>query len=106
MNRILECNCKLRDVLRDAIPVQGRDFVRMVAIHLQPGEGVIEHKHAEHVAIYYPADAEPVTVNPIAGMVLYLPPGTPHAVPKVKGERVSMAMLVESQEDNHGIKQE
>lgn len=96
MNQILKCNCKLKDVLRDAIPVEGRDFVRMIQVHLKAGEFVIDHKHSEHVAIYYPADAEPVTVWPTAGMIIYLPPGTQHAVPKIYGDRVSVAMLVES----------
>lgn len=104
MNQILECNCKLRDVLRDAIPVEGLDFARMVAVHLQPGERVPQHQHKAHAALYYPADAGPITVTPIAGMVIYLPPGTPHAVPRVKAERVSVAMLVEPNEDNNGTR--
>ena len=95
MNEILKCNCKLAEVMRGAIPVDGRDFVRMLKVHLEPGQGVSDHNHAEHIALYYPAAAEPIVVTPLAGMIIYLPPGTPHTVPKVKGERVSVAMLVD-----------
>ena len=75
----------------------GYDFKNLIMVHLKPGENVRAHEHADHTALYYPADSDPITITPTAGMIIYLPPGTPHVVPPVKSERVSVAMLVEPQ---------
>lgn len=96
MNHVLQCNCRLAVDLRGAIPVEGIDYKNIIEVHLKPGESVKLHDHKDHTALYYPAAAEPITITPIAGMIIYLPPGTPHAVPAVTNERVSIAMLVAS----------
>jgi quercetin dioxygenase-like cupin family protein len=98
MNHILKCNCKLAEVLRSAIPIDGDAFKNMILVHLKPGDSVRSHSHTDHTALYYPAAAEPITITPTAGMIIYLPPGTQHKVSKVNNERVSVAMLVESKE--------
>ena len=95
MNTILTCSCKLADVLRSVVPVPGIDFDRMVLVNLKPGESVSAHQHSHHTALYYPADSAPLLVTPIAGMIIYLPPGTPHEVSKVNDDRLSVAMIVE-----------
>lgn len=81
--------------MRSVVPVPGIDFERAILVELQPGERVGKHQHTQHTVLYYPADAAPVTVTPIAGMVIYLPPGTPHLVEKGDDARLSVAMLVE-----------
>lgn len=94
VNKILHCDCKLRSLLRGAIPIDGRDYLNMIQVHLKPGENIRAHAHPEHTALYYPADCEAVTICPTAGMIIYMPPGTVHGVPAVTEERVSVAMLV------------
>ena len=98
MNYPLTCKCKLADLLRSVIPVTGIDFSKMIVVDLAKGERVGRHTHAYHTALYYPSDASPITVEPIAGMVIYMPPGTPHAVPAATEKRVSLAMLVEPED--------
>lgn len=97
MNKVLYCKCALSKILREAIPVKGLDFVNMIQVQLKPGENIRAHSHTEHTALYYPADSEAITIVPTAGMIIYMPPGTQHAVPKVTKERVSVAMLVQEE---------
>ena len=95
MNHILDCKCKLAEVMRTTIPLAGIDFKNMIMVDLKAGEHIGNHAHTYHTALYYPADAAPIVVTPLAGMIIYLPPGTPHAVPKVDAPRISVGMLVE-----------
>jgi quercetin dioxygenase-like cupin family protein len=103
MNNVIKCDCKLADVLRAAIPVDGYDFKNMIQVHLKKGESVRSHYHTDHTALYYPADCEPIRITPTAGMIIYLPPGTQHAVPKVTKERVSVAMLVDPERPEEAL---
>lgn len=82
--------------MRGVVPGPSTDIKGMLLVHLDPGERVGLHQHKEHTVLYYPADSAPIVVTPVAGMIIYLPPGTPHAVPTVDGERVSVAMLINS----------
>lgn len=97
MNHDLKCNCKLAEVMRSVVPVEGIDFKNLIMVELEPGERIGRHKHAYHTVLHYPADAAPITIEPTAGMIIYLPPGTQHEVPRVSKNRVSVAMLVEPQ---------
>lgn len=72
----------------------GFEFERLLLVNLKKGERVGKHQHKEHTVLFYPADSAAVIVNPIAGMVIYLPPGTPHCVPTVDNDRLSVAGLV------------
>ncbi len=94
--RKLDCNCKLAELMRSVVPEPGVDIAGHLLVQLKAGERVGRHEHKEHTVLYYPADSAPIVVTPVAGMVIYLPPGTPHAVPTVEGDRLSVAMLINS----------
>lgn len=101
MNHAITCNCKLAGklatLMRSTIPVEGIDFTNLIMVDLKAGERIGRHTHKFHTALYYPADTEPILVEPVAGMIIYLPPGTPHSVPTVNESRASMAMLVKQE---------
>ncbi len=97
MNHKLNCTCKLAQVMRDFLPLPGCDFKKLILVDLQPGEGVAEHQHPEHVILHYPHDSpDPVTIYPKAGMLLYIPPGAVHEVPPATQPRQSIAMVVDA----------
>lgn len=81
--------------MRAGATIPGMDYKRMVIVDLQPGEQVAQHQHTEETILYYPKAASPVIVTPVEGMIIYLPAETPHEVPKVTEDRLSVAMLIE-----------
>ena len=96
INHHLKCECALAEIMRSVVPVKGIDFEKLMHVHLKKGDSIDEHQHdVYHTALYYPADTAPVVVTPTAGMIIYLPPGTPHGVPLALDRRDSVAMLVE-----------
>ena len=95
MNHVLKCNCSMAEKLREVVPVQGVDWVNLIRVELKQGESVRSHNHPEHTALYYPEDCEPISITPTAGLIIYLPPGTQHAVPAVSKQRTSVALLVQ-----------
>ena len=68
---------------------------KFMTVNLKPGERISKHKHAYPAVLFYPELAEPVTITPQPGTMLFLPIGTMHEVPVVKRERLSIAMLLE-----------
>lgn len=84
-------------LMRAACPLDGSGWYKFMTVRLQPGARISSHKHAYHTVLYYPEKAEPVTVTPQPGTILYLPPDTLHEVPVVKRERLSIAMLIEKE---------
>lgn len=95
MNYNMNCTCKLAELMRQASPAPGTAFKRMVIVDLEAGEKVGRHQHKQATVLYYPADASPVQVTPVEGMIIYLPPETPHHVPPATSPRLSVAMLIE-----------
>jgi len=85
-------------VMRDLVPVPGDQYRKLILVDLKPGEEVREHEHSGHSLLYYPFDAGPILIQPTAGVMVYLPPGTRHAVPPVEDGRVSFAMIVNQPE--------
>ena len=94
-NHIVKCTCKLAQLLRDFAPVPGDDYRHLVVVELKPGETIKTHQHRHHTVVYYPVDASPITIQPRAGMLVYLPPDTPHNVPATAAPRVSLAMIID-----------
>lgn len=94
-NYTLNCHCKLAEIMRNVVPVAGVEFEKLVLVDMKPGDRIGTHAHQGHTVLYYPSDAAPIVVTPTEGMIIYLPPGTKHEVPKVSYQRVSVAMLVE-----------
>ena len=88
---------KYAGMMRHACPLDGIEWYKFMTVRMQAGERIGPHKHVYHTVLYYPEPAEPVTVTPQPGTILYLPPGTLHTVPAVKRERVSIAMLIEKE---------
>ena len=84
-----------RYMLRRACPLEGSDWYKFMSVSLEPGARISQHKHAYATVLYYPELAEPVTVTPQPGTMLYLPKDTLHEVPVVKRKRLSIAMLIE-----------
>ena len=98
MNHKLNCNvdkCYLAATMRGFFQIPGSYFKKLMVVELEKGESVSEHEHKDHTVLLYPADSGPVIIRPVAGMMIYLPPGTPHSVPPVDGPRTSVAMIVE-----------
>ena len=84
--------------MRGVVPCPGGNCKKMLLVQLGPGERIGRHRHKEHTVLYYPADASEIVVTPVAGMIIYLPPGTPHLVPGGTNDRLSVAMLVNNEE--------
>lgn len=80
--------------MRDACPLDGIAFDKMMMVNLDSGEAVGVHAHKRHAVLFYPEAAEKVCITPEPGTMIYLPPGTSHYVPKVKAPRFSLAMLI------------
>lgn len=80
--------------MRGVVPCPGGNCKKMLLVQLGPGERIGRHRHKEHTVLYYPSDAAEIVIKPAAGMMIYLPPGTVHQVPKVDKDRLSVAMLV------------
>lgn len=92
---------ELLSEMRAHVPKEGGDYIKAISVVLRQGEQIKEHVHPEHTVLYYIEPTGPIVVNgdtyqPKKGEFLYLKPGTPHAVPKVRETRVSLAMLVEA----------
>jgi len=94
---IVNCTCALAEVLRSFAPLSGDEYRALVLVELKPGEGTPPHNHKHHTVVYYPQDARPITIEPKAGMLLYMPPGTPHNVPPGDAARVSVAMVIDAE---------
>lgn len=71
------------------------EIVKFMTVRLEKGARISKHAHVYHTVLYYPELAEPVTVTPQPGTMLYLPPGTQHEVPVIKKPRLSIALLIE-----------
>ena len=87
---------ELAEYLRTLIPKTGKDWHKLVAVIMEAGDVIKEHKHAHHAVLHYPADSEPIIVTPTAGCSIYMPPGTLHKVPKVTQLRLSVALLADA----------
>ena len=94
---------ELLEWIRAQAPVPGKDWDAAILVAVRPGEEIPTHTHLEHTLVYY-ADplGVPIIVNgnpfyPQAGDVVYLPPQTPHSVPRNTGDRVrvSIGMLIQ-----------
>ncbi len=97
MNRIIregEPEYEYRSRMMAACPSQG-EIVKFMTVRLEKGARISKHAHVYHTVLYYPELAEPVTVTPQPGTMLYLPPGTQHEVPIIKKPRLSIALLIE-----------
>ena len=79
-----------------ACPSQG-EIHKFMIVELAPGGVIKPHKHAHHLVMYYPEEAEPIHITPQPGTMLYLPPGTIHQVPRVQKRRISIAMLFDKE---------
>lgn len=99
MNRIIkhgEIYYSYADKMREACPVPGADWAKLMMVNIAKGEGVEVHAHKRHAVLFYPEAAEKLVITPEPGTMIYLPPGTSHYVPRIKGsDRFSMAMLIE-----------
>ncbi len=95
MLKPVNCTCELAQLVRNFAPVAGDDYRTMVLVELQPGESLDDHKHDHHTVVCWPVDASPITIEPKAGMLLYMPPGTKHTVPPGDAARVSVAMVID-----------
>ena len=91
----VECTCKLAELLRGFAPVPGIDWRALVVVELKPGETLKNHAHQHHTVVYYPTDASAIIIEPRAGMLVYMPPLTPHDVPISPAPRVSVAMVID-----------
>ena len=91
----LVCNCKLAEQLRTLVPLPGSDYQKIMFVKMKAGDEIKPHVHPEHLLLYYPMDASPISWDPVPGVVIYMPPGTRHWVSPVDADRVSMAMVVE-----------
>ena len=96
MNIKLNCTCNLAKHMRAFCPVPGLDFRKLILVKLEPGESVAEHQHKCGVVLYYPADAAPVSFEPLAGTMIFLPANTKHSVAPVGQARTSIAMVVDN----------
>ena len=103
MNKTVNCNCALGWLMRDLVPVPGSEWRKLILVELKPGEEVREHEHEGHALLYYPAAASEIRIRPSAGMMIYLPAGIRHSVPRVDGPRASIAMIVDPPEQCHTI---
>ena len=81
--------------MRAACPVPGDDWFKYMLVVLEPGANIKQHKHRQHLVMYYDKPADPIIIHPQAGTMLYLPIGTLHEVPPVTSQRFSRAMLIE-----------
>ena len=95
-NNRIHCTCELAELMRSVVPLPGNEYSKLLLVHIGSGERIGKHEHRQHTVLYYPAGASDIVVKPVEGMIIYLPPGTPHHVPTVKGDRVSVAMLVDA----------
>lgn len=78
-----------------ACPAQG-EVVKFMTVKLEPGERIDSHQHKRHTVLFYPESTNAhIIIKPKAGTMIYLPPGTGHAVPQVERHRLSIAMLIE-----------
>ena len=96
MNIKLNCTCNLAKHMRGFVPEPGTDYRKCILVKLEPGESVAEHQHKGGVVLYYPADAAPVSFEPLAGTMIFLPANTKHKVAPVDAARVSIAMVVDN----------
>ena len=85
--------------MRQACPVPGEEWDKLLTVWLEPGEEVKEHCHKRHTILYYPEAASQLvmvelTLYPGADTLIHLFPGVDHYVPPVTRRRLSVAMLV------------
>ena len=92
--RLVRGNESTAEWLRKKCPIPGEEWDKYIAVLLSPGEKITTHAHKRHTVLFYPEDADPVTITPKAGTVLYLPVDTFHSVAPVERARLSVAMLV------------
>ena len=95
VNKKVHDDPELARLMRHACPVEGHSWSKFLRVELGPGDTIPAHEHRRHTVLYYPQAADPVIVTPGAGSLVYLSPGTTHAVPLVDRPRVSYAMLVD-----------
>lgn len=89
---------RLKFAMQSQCPVAG-EITKFLTVIKKPGQSIPEHQHKRHLIMFYPQACEPIYVRGVpveleAGMILYLPPLTPHKVLRCKVERLSVAMLV------------
>jgi len=87
---------ELAEKLRAFAPLPGSQWDQFLTVEMLAGDAIGVHKHAYHTVLYYPEEAEPITVHPTPGTMLYLPIGTNHSVAVTKKPRISVAMLIET----------
>ena len=95
MNKKVECSCGIDKLMRGVVPVVGNEYRKLMIVDLKAGEEIRPHKHKGHAVLYYPMDSSPITFEPQAGTVIYIPPGCRHWVNPVPVERMSFAMIVD-----------
>ena len=101
MNHKLRCtpdDCQVAAAMRGFCPVPDRIFKKFILVELESGDTVAEHQHPEHTVLFYPKDSSPVMIQPTAGTMIYLPPGTLHSVPPPGKNRLSLAMIIDTVE--------
>ena len=94
-NKVVHDDPDLAAMMRHACPIKGDSWAKFIRVELGPGDTIPAHAHKRHLVMYYPQQADPIIITPSAGSLLYLSPGTLHAVPVVDRDRLSYAMLVE-----------
>jgi len=95
----------LFDEMRALVPKEGNDYSRIIMVRMDPsnderGRVVADHKHPEHVVLYYLMPNGPLTIEgelyqPEQGEMLYMPPNKIHGVPEVNMLRISIALMVD-----------
>jgi len=102
LNKI-PCLNVIPQAMRKICKKPGDDYIKCMTVLLEPGEIIDWHEHQNHVVLYYPPklSVDPVlelpnkSLKPEPGSFLYLPPNTPHRVPKHVDRRISVAMVIE-----------
>ncbi len=95
VNKVVHDDPDLARLMRHACPLSGNDWTKFMRVELIRGDTIPPHEHRRHTVLYYPQAADPIIVTPCAGALVYLSPGTTHAVPVVDRPRVSYAMLID-----------
>lgn len=94
-NKTVHDDPELAALMRNACPITGDSWSKFMRVELKAGDTIPAHEHRRHTVLYYPQAADPIIVTPGAGSLVYLSPGTTHAVPNVDRQRISFAMLVD-----------
>jgi len=84
--------------MRGRFPFPGHQWDKFLTVYLKPGQHIALHHHRRHAVLFYPQQATVIIDGKqrtlVDGEMIYIPPMTPHEVPRVTLERLSLAMIV------------